>query len=298
MSEQIRVSKKVFIRDAGHDEYWLQDRIYENPSILGLGDLVQVSKEKKQSSGGILDMLLKDPEDDSMYEIEVMLGETNPSHIIRSIEYWDLEKRRYPQRGHFSVLIAESFERRYFNIVHLLSLNIPMIAIQVELLEVEGQHVLNFTKILDIYEEPAPEEEETSISPASEDSWKADGNWTLDAAKELLRVLKILDNELTLNFTQSYVSIVKQNNRPLYWLNKRATPKSYLSFRERDDKKVEAIKSILDKQNISFSYKNKDSIFIFTLGKDYLTQQENTFKEIHNIRFPVKGEISSEDTSD
>jgi len=45
-----------------------------------------------------------------MYEVEVMLGETDPSHIIRSIEYWDNEKRKYPQRQHFAVLIAESFD--------------------------------------------------------------------------------------------------------------------------------------------------------------------------------------------
>ncbi|GAB1483229.1 hypothetical protein MASR2M78_20450 [Treponema sp.] len=86
-----------------------------------------------------------------MYEIEVMLGERDPSHIIRTIEYWDNEKRRYPQRQYFAVLIAESFDRRYFNVVQLLSLNIPMLAIQVDLLEVANDYVLNFTKILDVY---------------------------------------------------------------------------------------------------------------------------------------------------
>ncbi|PJA05266.1 MAG: hypothetical protein COX71_07565, partial [Flavobacteriales bacterium CG_4_10_14_0_2_um_filter_35_18] len=100
---EINTGKKIFIRNAGKDEYWLQDLIYANPSILGLGELIPVSKEKKQSSGGRLDILLKNPEDNSMYEIEVMLGETDPSHIIRTIEYWDLEKRRYPQRQHYPV---------------------------------------------------------------------------------------------------------------------------------------------------------------------------------------------------
>ncbi len=41
-----------------------------------------------------------------MYEIEVQLGETDPSHIIRTIEYWDLVKRKWPQRQHFAVLVA------------------------------------------------------------------------------------------------------------------------------------------------------------------------------------------------
>jgi hypothetical protein len=83
MSEQIKFGNKVFIRNAGKDEYWLQDLIYENPAQLGLGDLVPVNKEKKQISGGRLDILLKDPADNNaMYEVEVMLGETDPSHII------------------------------------------------------------------------------------------------------------------------------------------------------------------------------------------------------------------------
>ena len=33
-------------------------------------------------------MLLKDPEDDSMFEVELKLGATDETHIIRTIEYW------------------------------------------------------------------------------------------------------------------------------------------------------------------------------------------------------------------
>jgi len=82
---EIPIATPISIREAKLDEYWLQDQIYENPTCLGLGDLESVSKEKLQSSGGRLDILLKNPEDDSMYEVEVMLGETDESHIIRTI---------------------------------------------------------------------------------------------------------------------------------------------------------------------------------------------------------------------
>jgi len=94
MDNDLPVTVVKWLRDCGRDEYWLQDKIYENPSVLGLGDLERVSNEKVQSSGGRIDLILKDPEDDSMYEVEVMLGETDESHIVRTIEYWDLEKRR------------------------------------------------------------------------------------------------------------------------------------------------------------------------------------------------------------
>ena len=92
MEQEIKIGKKIFIRNAGKDEYWLQEIIYADPERLGLGELVTVRKEKPQVKGGRLDILLKDQVDNTMYEVEVMLGETDPSHIIWTIEYWDNEK--------------------------------------------------------------------------------------------------------------------------------------------------------------------------------------------------------------
>lgn len=300
MTNQVKIPKKVSLKNAGYDECWLQDRICENPSILGLGDLVTVSREKKQSSGGRLDILLEDPGESSRYEVEVMLGKTDPEHIIRSIEYWDLEKRRYPQHDHSSVLIAESFDRRYFNVLYVLSLNIPMIAIQVELLDVDGQHILNFTKILKVYEGPTSAEADELASSASEASWRENSAWTLDAARELLRCLTTLDGTLSLNFTQTYISVAKNNrkNKPLYWFSKKAEPKSYIGFREKDDEKVEAIQAIFDQHNLSYRHKRSDNIFVLTLDKKYLTQQEAIFKEIHKIRFPNNSGCINEDSSE
>lgn len=34
MENDIKPGKKIFIRNAGKDEYWLQDLIYENPSVF------------------------------------------------------------------------------------------------------------------------------------------------------------------------------------------------------------------------------------------------------------------------
>jgi hypothetical protein len=81
------VTMDLSIKSCGHVEFWLRDRIHDSPSILGLGDLQAVMKEKPQSQGGRLDLLLTDPTDNSMFEVELQLGETDPSHIIRTIEY-------------------------------------------------------------------------------------------------------------------------------------------------------------------------------------------------------------------
>src|SRR3990167_7855246 len=144
---EISIATAISIREAGFDEYWIRDQIYDNPTCLGLGDLEPVSKERIQSSGGRLDILLKNPEDDSMYEVEIMLGETDETHIIRTIEYWDNEKRRWPQRQHYAVLVAESITRRFFNVIQLLGQSVPIIAIQANLIEAKGNKILSFTKV-------------------------------------------------------------------------------------------------------------------------------------------------------
>jgi len=46
MSDQINFAKSVSIREAGKDEYWLQDQIYENPGCLGQGELEAKNRER------------------------------------------------------------------------------------------------------------------------------------------------------------------------------------------------------------------------------------------------------------
>ncbi len=281
MENEIKIGKKIFIRSAGKDEYWLQDIIYDNPKVLGLGNLVPVNKEKKQSSGGRLDILLKDPEQNSMYEVEVMLGETDPSHIIRSIEYWDNEKRKYPQRQHFCVLVAESFDRRYFNVIQLMSLNIPMIAVQADLLEVGGEKILNFTKIIDIYLEP--EENEEDVKVVNEATWTNDAPWVHTNAKELIEIYKEQDSKINIGFTQSYVSI-NIDGKNAYWLHKRMKPTSTLSFSVKDEEKTEAIKKLLEEVGFSYTY-NRYKEFMLNIDVKIIKSNTSLLKEIHHIRF-------------
>lgn len=280
MKNEIKIGKKIFIRNAGKNEYWLQDIIYEDPKILGLGDLVAVNKEKKQSSGGRLDILLKEPTENLMYEVEVMLGETDPSHIIRSIEYWDNEKRKYPQRQHFCVLIAESFDRRYFNVIQLMSLNIPMIAIQADLLEVNGERILNFSKIIDIYIEP--EENDEDLKQVNESTWNKDAPWTNSTAKELFNSLKEKQNGINLRYTQSYISI-NIDGRNAYWLCKRMKPTSALFFSVKDDEKVEAIKQKLEAKDIGYTY-NRYKEFMLNVDLKSLKNNLDLLNEVHAIR--------------
>ncbi|HJT32377.1 MAG TPA: hypothetical protein VJ783_10070 [Pirellulales bacterium] len=131
-------------------EKWVQERIAQDPAMLGLGDDVQlVAVEKVQPRAGRLDLLLHDEQLNRRYEVELMLGATDPSHIIRSIEYWDIERRRYPAYDHVAVLIAEDITSRFLNVMALLAGSIPLIAIQLVALRVDDKVCLHFVRVLD-----------------------------------------------------------------------------------------------------------------------------------------------------
>lgn len=138
------------LRDLDLDEKWLQERITEDPSIVGLGDVTIIERERIQPTGGRLDFLMSDPEEGIRYAVEVMLGRLDESHIIRTIEYWDIERTRFPQLEHRAVIVAEEITNRFFNIISLLNRAVPIIAIQMNALQVGDQFVLSFTKVLDV----------------------------------------------------------------------------------------------------------------------------------------------------
>ena len=132
-------------------EVWLHEQISKDSSILGLGELDVIQHERVQVGAGRLDMLLADADADSptRYEVEIMLGPTDPSHLIRTIEYWDIERRRYPAYDHIAVLVAEQVTARFLNVISLLSGSIPIIAIQLNALRVNNMVVLDFVKVID-----------------------------------------------------------------------------------------------------------------------------------------------------
>src|SRR5436309_8623569 len=62
------------------NEKWVQDQVADDPSLLGLGDLILKDKERIQAGAGRLDLLLQDPETLKRYEVELQLGATDESH--------------------------------------------------------------------------------------------------------------------------------------------------------------------------------------------------------------------------
>lgn len=279
MPEPLLIGKTVGIRECGYDEVWLQDQIAENPSCLKLGDLEVLSRERRQSSGGRLDILLKDPEDDAMYEVEVMLGETDESHIIRTIEYWAREKRKWPQRQHYPVLVAETITRRFFEVIQVMSNAIPMIAIQASIEEAGSQRILTFHKILDIYEEP--EDGEPADYEAHDESyWVEKAAWTNETAKALLGAVSPILSPARLNYVKNYISIAVNGNN-FIWLHKRATDKSLLSFWV-GERLAATTKSLLDLEGIPCSVKKNQS-FRVVADKKMIIEHAELFRKIADL---------------
>lgn len=148
------------LRDAGKDEKWLQKTISDDPTILGLGDVDVIQRERPQPTGGRIDLLLADREENIRYEVEIMLGAVDESHIVRSIEYWDVERRRFPAFEHRAVIVAERITNRFFNVIGLLNRAVPIVAIQVSTFLVHDRLYLNCVRVLDVLAEE--EEEETN----------------------------------------------------------------------------------------------------------------------------------------
>lgn len=195
-----------------YNEKWLQERIKENPQVLGLGDLLLRGDEVVQRGAGRLDLLLVDPESDTRYEVEIQLGSTDPSHIIRTIEYWDIERRRYPQFDHVAVLVAEDITSRFLNVVGLFNGFIPLIAIQLRAYRIDDVLTLVGTVIMDRRTPAGEEDVDGAPSITDRAYWeKRSSVGTMKAVDELLQVVREVTtlSDLQLKYNKAYIGVTR-----------------------------------------------------------------------------------------
>lgn len=192
------------------NEQWVQDRIAEDPSILGLGDIVLRDKERKQPRAGRLDFLFED-EEKKRYVVELQLGKTDESHIIRTIEYWDIEKKRYPNHEHVAVIIAEDITSRFLNVISLFNRSMPIIAIQMNAVEIDGKIGLHFTTVLDETPLQQIDEEEDEQISVDRTFWEDKASKeTIVLVDEMLKILNDkVDSSIELKYTKFYIGLGK-----------------------------------------------------------------------------------------
>lgn len=193
------------------NEKWLQARIEEDPSIIGLGELDFRDTEKIQVGGGRLDTILYDPEDNRRYEVEIQLGKTDESHIIRTIEYWDLERKRNPQYEHCAVIIAEDITSRFLNVISLFNGFIPLIAIQVKAIKVQDNISLFFTKVLDEVKFELHDEDVVS-EPSDRNYWeKRASKLSLKLMDNIFKELGELVSDYKPKYNKHYIGLEINN---------------------------------------------------------------------------------------
>ena len=192
-----------------YNEKWLQNIIADDPSILGLGDLILKDKEKTQPTGGRLDLLLQDSDTNQRYEVEIQLGRTDETHIIRTIEYWDIERKRYPQYDHIAVIIAEDITSRFLNVINLFNGHIPLIAIQLNAIKSEDNVSLVFTMVLDQMTLGFAEEDEEQ-EPVNRAYWEQRSTKEiLTVADQMLELIRSFAPDCNLKYNKFYIGLAQ-----------------------------------------------------------------------------------------
>lgn len=194
-----------------YNERWVQKLIAEDPSILGLGDLELFQMERSQPRAGRLDLLLQDIETQRRYEVEVQLGATDEAHIIRTIEYWDIERKRYPQYDHCAVIVAEDITSRFLNVIGLFNGSIPFVAIQMQALIVGDAMTLVFTKVIDeLVRGPIDDDEIALAAPADRSDWeRKKGKKSIQLVDNLLALIREFEPAIELKYNKHYIGLSK-----------------------------------------------------------------------------------------
>lgn len=193
------------------NEKWVQEKIAEDPSILGLGDLILKDKERIQPKAGRLDVLLQNADSNQRYEIEIQLGQTDESHIIRTIEYWDIERKRYPQYDHTAVIVAEDITSRFLNVISLFNGFIPLVAIQLNAIKVGENISIVCTTVLNEMSLGLVDEDEEEHELTDRTYWEEQrgSKVTVAMADSILEVIRTFAPELSLKYNKFYIGLAK-----------------------------------------------------------------------------------------
>jgi hypothetical protein len=205
------------------NEVWIHKCIAEDPSILGLGDLVLKDKERPQPKSGRLDLLLQDPDTNRRYEVEIQLGKTDESHIIRTLEYWDIERKRYPQYDHCAVIVAEDITSRFNNVISLFNGTIPLIAIQLSAYKFQDQVALTFTTVIDELTLGLVDDDEEVREVTDRNYWTKRGTEkTVQMADQMVGLINEFAPGFDLKYNKFYIGLTQDGQ-----------PKNFAVFRPR-----------------------------------------------------------------
>jgi len=259
----------------GINEKAIQEIIAKDPSIIGLGDLVLKDKERIQPRAGRLDLLMQHPETNRRYEIEIQLGKTDESHIIRTIEYWDIEKKRYPQYDHCAVIIAEDITSRFLNVISLFNGFIPLIAIQMNAYKFSDEIGLVFTTVLDEMPLGLVEEDEEVQEVTDRDYWLKRGTQaTVKMADDILQLINSFKPGYELKYNKFYIGLARDgqaNNFAIF-----RPKKNFLGLEMKLPKSEETDQLIEQHELDDMGYDARYGNYRLRLNKGEISKKEST----------------------
>lgn len=249
MANLVKMEKVSLKNNPAIKEDLIQNFIFNDPSVLGLGELTPIQREKVQPAGGRLDILLAD-DNGTRYEVEVQLGATDPSHIIRTIEYWDTEKKRYPQYDHCAVIVAEEITGRFMNVISLFNGTIPLIALQVSAYKTGEDISLVFTKVIDRVSLGTDEEEQYEVTDRN--YWESKSTTKImKQVDEIFNCVREYAEGYELKYNKFYIGLTKEGIANNFILFKPKKNYLYFVFKTSEDKeKFQA----LDNEGLEYSY--------------------------------------------
>jgi hypothetical protein len=156
-----------------------------------------------------------------------MLSSTDESHLIRTIEYWDVERKRYPQYDHYAVIVAEDITSRFLNVISLFNGFIPLIAFQMSALKFNDHISLVFTKVMDVMSLGMPDDDAEAQAVTDRSYWESRGSKaTLALADEMLELVKTIAPDLELKYNKFYIGLAK-DGQPNNFVQFRAKKNSF-----------------------------------------------------------------------
>jgi predicted transport protein len=269
------------------NEQRVQELIASDPSILGLGELALRDRERMQPRAGRLDLLLQDLDTKRRYEVEIQLGATDEAHIIRTIEYWDIERKRYPQYDHCAVLVAEDITSRFLNVVALFNGMIPLIALQMQALKVGDHNTVLFTKVMDeLARGLVDEDEDAEAAPTDRTYWEGRGSkGTVQLADELLGIAREIDPSLELKYNKHYIGLSKDGQ-----------PFNFCAFRPRKSTvnlevkipRSEVIDAKIDQAGIDALGYSRWGAYQLSLEREDIAKNEPLLKEMMQSAYDTR----------
>lgn len=279
MPKLIKPEKLTLLNNREITESVIQEMIAEDPSVIGLGDLVLKDKERPQPKAGRLDLLLQDPDSNRRYEVEIQLGKTDESHIIRTIEYWDIERKRYPQYDHCAVIIAEDITSRFLNVISLFNGNIPLIAIQLNAFKVGEDIALMFTKVLDEMPLGLVEEDEEVKEVTDRNYWLNRGtSATVKLADQMLDIINEDTLAYELKYNKFYIGLAK-DGRPYNFAIFRPK-KSHMQVEIKLPHSDETDKILEENQLDDMGYNTRYGNYRIRLSKGEIAKKKAVLKQL------------------